>query len=66
MRDKLIEEKITELYSKGIYVVKDGIERYVPIKKSNSKDVSAAISKVKTAATKKAKSQFNTTDNDEE
>tara|TARA_R110000822_G_scaffold2794_4_gene12971 strand:- start:1459 stop:11292 length:9834 start_codon:yes stop_codon:yes gene_type:complete len=66
LRDKLIEEKITELYSKGIYVVKDGIERYVPIKESNSKDVSAAISKAKTAATKKAKSQFNATDNDEE
>ena len=66
LRDKLIEEKITELYSKGIYVVKDGIEKYVPIKESNSKDVSAAISKVKTAATKKAKSQFNATDNDEE
>jgi hypothetical protein len=62
LRDRLIEEKITELYSKGIYVVKDGVERYVPIKESNSKDVSAAISKVKTAATKKAKSKFNAPD----
>jgi hypothetical protein len=66
LRDKLIAEKITELYSKGIYVVKDGVERYVSIKESTPESITAAIVKAKTAATKKAKSQFNATDNDEE
>jgi hypothetical protein len=66
LRDKLIAEKITELYSKGIYVVKDGTEKYVPIKESTPESITAAIVKAKTAATKKAKSQFNATDNDEE
>ena len=62
LRDKLIAEKITELYSKGIYVVKDGIEKYVSIKESTPESITAAIVKAKTAATKKAKSKFNAPD----
>ena len=66
MRDKFIAEKITELYSKGIYVVKDGTEKYVSIKESTPESITAAIVKAKTAATKKAKNKFNSTNDDEE
>ena len=66
LRDKFIAEKITELYSKGIYVVKDGTEKYVSIKESTPESITAAIVKAKTAATKKAKNKFNSTNDDEE
>ena len=57
LRDKLIEEKMKELYEEGIYDAEAG--EYVPIKKSTPENITAAIMKAKSAATKEAKSEFN-------
>ena len=65
LRDKLIAEKITKLYKEGIYGVHDGIEEYVPIKKSTPEEITEAIMKAKTAATKQAKKQFNIANEEE-
>jgi len=57
LRDELIEEKMKELYEEGIYDAEAG--EYVPIKKSTPENITAAIMKAKSAATKEAKSEFN-------
>ena len=57
LRDKLIEEKITNMYEEGIY---DNEQReYIPVKKSTPEAITAEIMKLKIAATKEAKSEFN-------
>jgi len=60
LRDKLIAEKIKELYEEGVYDTEIG--EYVPIKKSTPESITAAIMKAKSAATKEAKSEFNADD----
>lgn len=60
LRDKLIAEKIKELYEEGVYDTEIG--EYIPIKKSTPESITAAIMKAKSAATKEAKSEFNADD----
>jgi len=57
LRDKLIAEKIAELYQEGVYDAET--QEYVPIKKSTPENITAAIMQAKSAATKEAKSEFN-------
>jgi hypothetical protein len=60
LRDKLIAEKIAELYQEGVYDAET--QEYVPIKKSTPENITAAIMQAKSAATKEAKSEFNADD----
>ena len=62
LRDKLIEEKIKDLYKEGIFDEETGEQ--IPINKSTTEQVSKAISKIKREATNEAKSEFNADEED--
>lgn len=62
LRDKLIEEKIKELYKEGIFDAETGEQ--IPVKKATSDQLAKEIIKLKREATTEAKNEFNA-DNEE-
>lgn len=57
LRDKLISDKITELYKDGIFDEETGEQ--IPVKKATAEQITKAILNLKREATMEAKNEFN-------
>jgi hypothetical protein len=62
LRDKLIADKITELYKEGIFDEETGEQ--IPIKKATGEQITKAILSLKREATMEAKDEFNADEED--
>ena len=57
LRDKLISDKITELYKDGIF--DEETREQIPVKKATAEQITKAILNLKREATMEAKNEFN-------